>query len=428
ALFLTFQVSAQFIRINECQASNGTSFIDEADDFDDWIELYNLTDEPVDLSSWSITDDPDNLIKWQFPTSPESIVPAGGYLILIADNEEDEGLFHLNFSLKQSGEEILLVKPDMNIEHQIAYSFCLQDFSWGYNESNTWSLLDLPSPGFENVGAGFNGAADRPSFSMAGQVLDAPTSIELTAGESAEIYFTLDGSEPTNSSTLYTDPISIDETSTVKAIAIEPGKYNSLVNAQSYLFGADHHNPIIHLSCLEDLFNGPNGLDNQPSDDNELVLAACFFDESGQQIHQQTMGMKVHAADFRDQRSFRLYARGQYGESKLNLDIYPERDFDQHKRLVLRNAGNDGLEIAGSALRDPLISGLYQSIDPSYGASAYKPVNIYINGEYRGLYNLRERQDEDWLENVYNVEPDEVDFLERTAGESDTRNEISGVW
>ncbi|MGB1033122.1 MAG: hypothetical protein ACPGWM_10915, partial [Flavobacteriales bacterium] len=63
ALFLTFQVSAQFIRINECQASNGTSFIDEADDFDDWIELYNLTDEPVDLSSWSITDDPDNLIK-----------------------------------------------------------------------------------------------------------------------------------------------------------------------------------------------------------------------------------------------------------------------------------------------------------------------------------------------------------------------------
>ena len=428
ALATSFQASSQFIRINECQASNGTSFIDEADDFDDWIELQNISNEEVDLGSWYITDDSENLVKWQFPDGPESILAPGDYLILFADNEEDEGNFHLNFSLKQAGEEIFLVKPDLNIEHQVAYSFCLQDFSWGYNENNVWSLLDLPSPGFENIGEGFSGAANRPGFSIGGQVLDAPISLELFAGENAQIYYTLDGSEPSNTSELYVNAISIETTTTVKAISIEPGKYNSLVNAQSYLFGTDLHNPIIHLSCLEELFNGPEGLDNQPYDDNELVLSACFFDESGLQVHQQTMGLKVHAADFRDQRSFRLYARGQYGESKLNLDVYPERDFDQHKRLVLRNAGNDGLEIGGSALRDPLISGLYQSIDPSYGASAYKPVNIFINEEYRGIYNLRERQDEDWLENVFNIEPDEVDFLERTAGESDTRNEISGVW
>ncbi|NQX93127.1 MAG: CotH kinase family protein, partial [Flavobacteriales bacterium] len=429
-LFLSFFAIAmgQNISINEVQTSNETTTIDDFNDFDDWIELKNDDNTWVDLSGWYLSDDSEDPLKWSFPDGPESIIEANGFLVIWADDETDEGFLHTNFALNQDGEQITLSNPDGEQIQQVQIGFNWQDFSWGWNQDNQWSLLDQPTPGLENIGIGFNGTTTKPIYSEPGGIMTESVSITLTAENGGTIYYTLDGSIPTTSSTVYTAPIEINSNTTIKSICQEGGKFPSLINTQSYLFGAEVHNPIIHLSCEADLFNGPNGLDNQPYNDTELPMDVCFFDEDGNQIHHQSVGLKVHAPDFRDHRSFRMYARGEYGESSIMLDIFPNRDFDEHKRLVLRNSGNDGIEIGGPGMRDALITSMYQSIDPDYGAAAEKPVNLFVNGEYRGLYNLRERQDEHWLYFVYGIQCDEVDFLERTAGETDTRHEFCGDW
>lgn len=426
-LFSAFAMG-QTVRINEVQSANETTWMDGAGDFDDWIELYNTTDEAIFLGGWYLSDDPIEPDKWSFDDGPESWIEAGGYLVIFIDDETDEGFLHANFALDQTGEQLFLSDHNLNPIDQRDLDFCWQDLSWGYNDAVEWTIQDQPSPGIQNSGLSYAGTSQSCAFSENGGVKDNSFELILTSEPGAIIYYTTDGSNPTDLSPIYDSPINISSNTTVKTIAKANGKVTSLIKAQTYLFDVDLHNPIITLSCEEDVFSGPQGLDNQPYSNQEDVMQVCFFDEDGNQIHDQTVGLKVHAPDARDQRSFRMYARGEYGESSIKLDLFPNRDFDEHKRLVLRNSGNDGIEINGAGLRDALITGLYQSIDPSYGASASKPVNVFINGNYWGLYNLRERQDEHWLGFVYGLECDDVDYLERTAEESDTRTEWCGDW
>ena len=102
--------------INELMADNDNIAMDPQGDNDDWIELFNRTDSPVDLTGMYLSDKVDNPTKWQFPDGTE--IAANGYLIVWCDEDHDdeaatEGL-HSNFKLSKSGETVLLVGPDAN--------------------------------------------------------------------------------------------------------------------------------------------------------------------------------------------------------------------------------------------------------------------------------------------------------------------------
>jgi spore coat protein CotH/Leucine-rich repeat (LRR) protein len=99
--------------INEIMASNGQSIEDFDKENSDWIELYNPTDEPFDLSGYYLSDDSDDLSKWSFPD--QTIISANGYLLVFASNSDQKKIFdelHTNFSLDKDGEDIFLVDPD----------------------------------------------------------------------------------------------------------------------------------------------------------------------------------------------------------------------------------------------------------------------------------------------------------------------------
>lgn len=105
--------------INEFMAQNASSITDEAGDFDDWIELYNNNSIEVDLSGYYLSDKTDNLIKWQIPNG--TILPANGYLIIWADEEQEEGTLHCNFRLSVLGETITLTNPNNEIIDQVVF-------------------------------------------------------------------------------------------------------------------------------------------------------------------------------------------------------------------------------------------------------------------------------------------------------------------
>jgi len=142
------EASFKPIAINEIMASNNESIADEVGDFDDWIELYNLTDESIDLSGYYLTDNVNNLLKWEIPTG--TILNANEYLIVWADENGSQGDYHANFKLSSSGETLMLLNSAIEIVDQVAFEnlesdkgfarvpngtgdFVLQDHTFGMN-------------------------------------------------------------------------------------------------------------------------------------------------------------------------------------------------------------------------------------------------------------------------------------------------------
>lgn len=102
------------IVINELMPKNTHFGQDENGEFDDWIELINLSDEDVDLTGYYLTDSKKNLSKWQFPEG--TIVEKNGYLIVWADGDSTtQAGLHTNYKLSSMGENVLLVAPNLKV-------------------------------------------------------------------------------------------------------------------------------------------------------------------------------------------------------------------------------------------------------------------------------------------------------------------------
>ena len=153
--FETTVDSVNTLVINEFLASNDSCYADNEGEFDDWIEIYNAGNIPTDLGGLYITDDLDDLVKWQIPdTNPiaTSIAP-GGYLILWADEDLDQGETHLDIKLDQEGEEIGLIEPDgTTIIDSYVFDEQTTDISEGRmpDGEDNWQFFETPTPGEAN--------------------------------------------------------------------------------------------------------------------------------------------------------------------------------------------------------------------------------------------------------------------------------------
>ncbi len=138
------------LRINEFMASNATTIADGAGGFADWIELYNPTDQPVSLDGWTITDDLDQPDKVDL--DPSLRVPAGGFLLLWADGDVDEGPDHLPFRLDAAGEAIGIFDAYGTRSDGLEYDAQTTDISAARvpDGSDNWTLTDQPTPGSSN--------------------------------------------------------------------------------------------------------------------------------------------------------------------------------------------------------------------------------------------------------------------------------------
>ncbi|EAR01118.1 putative secreted protein [Maribacter sp. HTCC2170] len=146
------------IYINEFIAGNETGIVDEAGEFEDWIEIYNSNDTPVDIGGLYITDDLTNPLLFKIPTDnpTATTIPAGGFIILWADNEPLEGTLHVGLKLGKSGEDIGLTQI-IGVEQQfidsLTYGAQSDDVSYGREPDggSTFSFYFQPTPGSSNI-------------------------------------------------------------------------------------------------------------------------------------------------------------------------------------------------------------------------------------------------------------------------------------
>jgi len=201
-LFAVFLVvfttlNAQTIVINEFMADNSATITDPSGSYDDWIEVFNYGNEPVDIGGLYITDDFAEPMKYQIPQGNDStIIQPQGFLLLWADEDIEQGVLHLDIKLSKSGEEIAFFKPDGSTYlDSVSFGQQSTDISYGRhtNGSSDWTFFDNPTPGWSNGTTGIV-MSDNNSFTIIPNPAKKTTNIHLPfVGEKNICVFDLNG-------------------------------------------------------------------------------------------------------------------------------------------------------------------------------------------------------------------------------------------
>lgn len=164
-LCLAWEVGCQTsITINEFLASNQSMVADQDGEFDDWIELFNLTDQDVDLSGYYLSDNPDNLPKYAFPAG--TFIKAKDYLIIWADEDGKQKGLHANFKLSAGGESLFLLRPDTSLIERVDFGEQKTDLSYA-RIPNGSGPFQITTPTFNKSNTGTS-AAQALSLAAAG--------------------------------------------------------------------------------------------------------------------------------------------------------------------------------------------------------------------------------------------------------------------
>ena len=250
-----FQKNRSPLVINEFMTSNSTGLNDEDGTHSDWIEIYNRSDESVELLGWSFTDDPERADKWFFP---EMTLGANEYLLVFASGKDrfapgdaqGEGYLHTNFRLDSASGYLALHPPTTRRFLDavvVGYPDQTTDQSMGKCEdSETFCFFTKPTPGAANDYASSlaPGQAALPSeinFHPMRGFYDHPIQVEISDDDpQATIRYTSDGSTPSESNGIdYSGPISIAETTILRAAIIQPSSPPSTAVTHTYVFPDD---------------------------------------------------------------------------------------------------------------------------------------------------------------------------------------------
>ncbi len=276
--------------INEFLASNVGGMIDEDGDAVDWIELYNPGPGAVNLEGWYLTDDDAAPTKWRFPSVS---IRSGDYLLVYASGKDRSVVgspLHTNFKLSASGEFLGLIKPNGST---VAYAYAPEypdqqaDVSYGVAR-DTKAYFTTPTPSQAN-GTGILGWVSNVTFDQSHGFYSQPVVVRMaTATPGATIRYTLDGSEPTQTTgSPMTAPVAISSTSCLRARAFKEGWQASETTTQTYIYTSQ----VIVQPAAPIGFPATWGLDQfvnppqyTPADyemDPEVVEAAPFSDDQG---------------------------------------------------------------------------------------------------------------------------------------------------
>ncbi|MCS6819042.1 MAG: lamin tail domain-containing protein, partial [Chitinophagales bacterium] len=424
-LFLfDFRHSSAKIVINEYCAANKSVLVTSneqklkrgnvvtKDKFEDWIELYNNSDDDIILDGFFLSDDPQKLNKYPIPSG--IIISAKSHIIFICSgkNITTGGYYHTNFKLSQTkGNDVIVLSFDGNIIDSVRVFPCRANHSRGRMTDGAaqWGILDQPTPSQPNVSVKEKYLRP-PVCNVEAGFYSHPVTITFFQIEpNCEIYFTTDGTDPTNSLTasLYQGSFQIHQTSVIRAVSKPLAGHNALpspVITNTYFINEQHVLPVVSLcsSYFDDLFQFI-----KPA--IEIEGSFEFFDKNKVRKVKIEGGIKGHGNDswYYEQKGMRFYARDEYGDNAtINYPFFATSSRTKYDCLILRAGGSDNyVGFAGAAPSTHLRDGFSQTLAEKGGlhldTRKYEPVIVYINGKYWGIYELREPFDLEYTKAYY---------------------------
>ncbi len=405
--------------ISEFMAANQTATSDEEGEFEDWIELYNRSLRDVNLGNWTLTDSPYQPEKWMFPAV---VLPAGERLLLFASAKDRSSLLksvsgdsgetspaylHTNFRLKADGGFLALYDPSSRRyldAIEVSYPTQVGDQSYGLcPEIDGYCYLDQPSPGEANLSTkAQQNLVASVHFSRTRGYYDEPIDVALsTDTPEAVIYYTLDGSDPSTINGIrYEIPISLDNTTVLRATAFKPDLQAPASVTHTYIFidmvrqqvgdpqgwpetwgthrkttaGYVHGEPVRSDYGLDpDIVNDPeygpmlnSSLEALPVislvtaienldiyfEDPQMrgpeaerpASVELFYPDGSREGFQTNVGARLHGGfsrwEYMPKHSFRLFFKSDYGPSKLVYQLFPDSFVSEFDTLVMRAGAN----------------------------------------------------------------------------------------
>jgi len=389
--------------ISEVMSSNRSYLPQNGGEYYDWIELYNNTDHTIQLEEYTLTTTEKDKKLY---TLPKKELKSGEYYVIMASgNSKLSNAKYPHTDFKISSSESLYLYHNGILADSVFIANIPIGYSYGRSTSNGFYYFAKPTPEKANSKSDILEIAYEPVFDKKPGVYNDVTQLAISLEGPGTIYYTLDGSTPTTKSKVYNSPILLNETTVIKAIAYDKNKKASNIVTGSYIVNENHTLPVMSISLPDNSFK----LLNNNLNSTKLTVAAhaeLYEKDSSFSID---CGMKLFGGQTRfiSKKSFALKFSSEYGPSKLEYKVFDRREAASYKTLVVRSGSQDSV---GSMFRDELAT----SVMNDYGTvdvQDYKAVILYINGDYWGVYFLREKVDDEFVKHHYNVDPEGTNIV-----------------
>ena len=432
ATLLCGSASAQTLKINEIMQSNIECYMDDIHEFpDSWVELYNPTNAAIDLKDYKISNKNKEKKAWQLPSKT---IPAGGFVVIFCDKEglEDKRL-HADFRLESGKDCTVYLFKDKEVVDSLPAGMKKMpapDIAFGRETdgADKWGYQLTATPGKTNCGQTTKNILGAPIFSESGRVSNTALNLELSlpedAPEGAYITYTTDGSEPKATSTKYTKAISISKTKVIRAKVFADGWLSPVSTAQSYIFHPRTMTvPIFSVQTDDRYLNGGDSLglfkynnskeDKKKCDWRRPMNIEFFPTENAESAFNQLGETRIQGGQSRSNALksmvFYTHKRFEPDKKRFSYEFFPDQKpgITEFKSFSLRDGGNDFSDLYFSDLIIQRTMGSHVDLDWQAGHTAV----LYINGEYIGMMNIRERSNADNIYSNYNGLED-LDMIE----------------
>lgn len=339
---------------------------------------------------------------------------------------------HTNFKLSHQGQRISL-KNETGVMDEIVVGEVQYNHSRGRypDGSDNWCLSDAPSPCAPNSADCNTGYAQMPVALLESGFYAGPQTISFEPVKSDEVIrYTTNGSWPNALSALYTGPITINTSTTLRAATFSsnPEVLPSDLVTRTYILDDSSTLPVIFITTdslwLFDTLTGiyvlgPNTDTTVESfpywgtanyyQDVEIPGHVEYLDGNLQKQMGQDCSIKIHGNFSRGwpQKSFRFVANDKYGDGTFDFAPFPDKP--EVKNFKSFNVRNGGVDYNTLHFRDGLMNRGARELHLDIMDES--PCLVYINGSYWGVYGLREREDENYIESNYSIPSDQIELL-----------------
>ena len=389
----------------------------------DWVEIKNVSKESVKLSDYCLSDDRREPEKWSLPNRT---LAKGQSILIYCTGEENpttgNGL-RANFALNASSETLYLTKKG---ESAAADYVWLHDIPYGYSMGRTdaengFFYLRRQTPNMPNKTDAYRYISEAPAANREPGVYEAGRTVRVKLAAAGDIYYTTDGSAPTEESTPYTGAITVDKTTVLRAVAVEEGGAPSRALTLSFFIGEEHTLPV--LSLVTDSPRRFSEIYEGSVKDRECAGNLSFYAPEGSFSIGCGVEMKGHTSLFAPKKSLGVSFRGCYGAETLAYDIFGEGPAE-FSELSIR-AGQD---YSSTVFRNELMQELCAELDTTVTQRSRYCV-LYINGEYWGIYCLKDDITRQYYANLTGTAKEDVTMLSSPVPQSAAvYTEALGLW
>ena len=423
-IIVSFSLKSQVV-INEFDGANWSGNLNSLNDYADWVELYNTSASSTDISGWYLTDKPTNPTMWSFPAG--TIIPAHGFIVIWCDKSSGAttaGNYHTNFKITQTAGEFLgLTNLSAAYVDSFHIASCQMNQSRGRTTDggSTWSVFATPTMGTSNAGStAYNDYDAEPTFSMAAGFYPSTITVSISCADpGAIIRYTTNGDEPIATSTQYTAPITLSQTTMLRARSFNSSAnlYPSFIQTNTYFINDYHTTDVISMA------GDFNGLFNSWSV-SDIVSTIEFFDKNGVQQFEGEGKVDPHGND-----SWAFAQKGIDFEMEDDLGYAHTCDYPifhvtprpNYDHIILKAGASDNYPFSWGNhpchMRDAFVQSYEQKYNLDLDERSYEPTILYLNGQYWGVYEIREKADEaDYTSYYYNQKSKDIDVLAYWGG------------